>query len=274
MEERRARLGSQFPHGSGLIEAESISKRFRDRHAVVGVSFAIARGTVAGLLGVNGAGKSTTMRLLAGYLVPDRGRAAIAGHDTIAAAIAARAALGYLPEAPSGFPHLTVREFLGFAAECRGFAGVRRQRAVGRAAEVLDLGPALDRTLGALSKGWRQRAWLAQAILHDPPVLLLDEPADGLDPGQRAQFRQYVRSIAACRAVLMSTHILEEAGVMCDRLIVMHAGRVVADGPTSGFLDEQGRLGPAFARMTGAGEMRISETGIAETGIAETGVGA
>lgn len=239
-----------LPHAAPLIATQNLVKRFSGRRAVSGVSFAIPRGTVTGLLGANGAGKSTTMRLLASHLAPDEGRAAIAGHDTVAAPMAARAALGYLPEAPSGFPHLTVREFLTFAAECRGFAGARRQRSIGRAAEVLDLGEALDRTLGALSKGWRQRAWLAQAILHDPPVLLLDEPADGLDPRQRAQLRQYIRTIATDRAVLMSTHILEEAEAMCGRLIVMVEGSIAADAPLGTFLDAQGRLGAAFARIT------------------------
>ena len=243
-----------FSEGAGpLIEAHDLTLRFRGRLAVSEVSFAIPRGTVTGLLGGNGAGKSTTMRLLAGYFTPDQGRAAIAGHDTQTSPLAARAALGYLPEAPSGFPHLTVHEFLRFTAECRGLAGILGRQAIGRAVEGLDLGTALSRTLGTLSKGWRQRAWLAQAILHDPPVLLLDEPADGLDPGQRAQFRHYIRSVAATRAVLMSTHILEEAEVMCDRLIVMQEGRVIADGPIERFLDVQGRLGPAFAHLTNPG---------------------
>jgi len=242
--------GDAPPQVFPLIEAQNLTKQFRGRPAVSGVSFAIPRGTVTGLLGGNGAGKSTTMRLLAGYFLPDQGHATIAGHDTARAGMAARAALGYLPEAPSGFPRLTVHEFLLFAAECRGFSGTQARRAIGCAIEVLDLGTALNRTLGTLSKGWRQRAWLAQAILHDPPVLLLDEPADGLDPGQRAQFRHYIRSVAHSRAVLMSTHILEEAEAMCDRLIVMHAGRVIGAGPLSQFLDGQGRLSPALTQVT------------------------
>ena len=236
-----------------MIVARDLTKRFGKQDAVSAVSFAIPRGTVAGLLGGNGAGKSTTMRLLAGYILPDRGHAVIAGHDAGTAPMAARAALGYVPEAPSGFPHLTVHEFLRFTAECRGLAGHRARRAIDQTVECLDLGPALHRTLGILSKGWRQRAWLAQAILHEPPILLLDEPADGLDPGQRAQFRAYIRSVASSRAVLLSTHILEEAEALCDRLIVMREGRVIADGPIGPLLDEHGRLGPAFARLSTLG---------------------
>ena len=250
--------GDVPPQECPLIEAQNLTKRFRGQPAVSGVTFAIPRGSVTGLLGGNGAGKSTTMRLLAGYFLPDRGHAIIAGHDTAGASMAARAALGYLPEAPSGFPRLTIHEFLRFAAECRGLSGGQVRRAIECAIEVLDLGMALDRTLGTLSKGWRQRAWLAQAILHDPPVLLLDEPADGLDPGQRAQFRHYIRSVAHSRAVLMSTHILEEAEAMCDRLIVMHAGRVIAAGPLGQFLDGQGRLSPALTQVTSAADPDVA----------------
>lgn len=233
-----------------LIEAQDLARRFGATEAVAGVSFAIGPGTVVGFLGPNGAGKSTTMRLLAGYLQPDRGSARVAGYDIVRDAEAARTALGYLPEAASGFSTLTVREFLTFAAEARGLWGSRRRRALDWATEAVDLAPALDRVIGTLSKGWRQRAWLAQAILHDPPVLVLDEPTDGLDPNQKTHLHRFIRSVATDKAILMATHNLEEAQAICGRLIIMGQGRIVADAPCGELLDGDGRLGPAFERLT------------------------
>ncbi|MGI9382311.1 MAG: ABC transporter ATP-binding protein, partial [Methyloligellaceae bacterium] len=177
-----------------MIEARKLSKAFGGHPAVEDVSFEIARGTVVGFLGPNGAGKSTTMRLLTGYLRPDRGEARIAGHDVGTETARARACLGYLPEAAAGFPNLTVREFLIYCAECRGLWGAARDAAIDRVSEEIQLGPALSQRMRTLSKGWRQRAWFAQAILHDPPVLIFDEPTDGLDPNQKAHVRDFIRT--------------------------------------------------------------------------------
>jgi len=232
-----------------LVEAQSLAKRFGGAPALDGVSFQASAGEIVGLLGANGAGKSTTMRLLAGYLRPDAGAASIAGRDVVSDGLAARAALGYLPESPTGFPDLTIHEFLTFAAEARGLFGAARRRAIDRAVAFADLAPALDRLLGALSQGWRQRAWIGQAVLHDPPVLILDEPTTALDPAQKARLRDKLRGAAPDKAILISTHILEEAETLCDRVIVFRAGRIVADSPLAPLLDGAGRLAPAYAAL-------------------------
>lgn len=233
-----------------MIEARNLSKAFRDRRAVDDVSFEIARGTVVGFLGPNGAGKSTTMRLLTGYLRPDGGEARIAGHDVGTETARARASLGYLPEAAAGFPNLTVSEFLIWCAECRGLWGAARDAAIERVSEETDLGPALSLRMRTLSKGWRQRAWFAQAILHDPPVLIFDEPTDGLDPNQKAHIRDFIRAIAPRKAIILSTHILEEAEEICDRVIIIANGRIVADEACKTLADRKGRLWAAFRRLT------------------------
>ena len=233
-----------------MIEARNLSKAFHDRRAVDDVSFEIARGTVVGFLGPNGAGKSTTMRLLTGYLRPDGGEARIAGHDVGTETARARASLGYLPEAAAGFPNLTVREFLTWCAECRGLWGAARDAAIERASQETDLGPALSLRMRTLSKGWRQRAWFAQAILHDPPVLIFDEPTDGLDPNQKAHIRDFIRAIAPRKAIILSTHILEEAEEICDRVIIIANGRIVADEACKTLADRKGRLWAAFRRLT------------------------
>lgn len=237
-----------------LIEADDLRKSFASVAAVRGVSFSVARGERVGVLGTNGAGKSTILRMLAGTLRPDSGRARIAGADVIASARQARAALGYLPEAANGFSALTVAEFLLFAAETRGLLGRARNAAIVRMVEMLSLGPAVYRPLGTLSKGWRQRAWLAQALIHDPPVLILDEPTDGLDPNQKVALRDLLTAVSQDKAMLISTHILEEAETLCDRLIVIADGSVIADARTAELTDASGRLGPAFARLTCATE--------------------
>jgi ABC-2 type transport system ATP-binding protein len=235
-----------------MIEARRLTKSFHGRPAVVDISFEVAAGEIVGVLGTNGAGKSTILRLLAGSLRPDRGSAAIAGHDMASARRQAQACLGYLPEAAAGFANLTVLEFLTFMAESRGYWGAKRRRALARAVEALDLGPAMAMALESLSKGWRQRAWLAQAILHDPPVLILDEPTDGLDPSQKMHLRRFLRRAAPGKAILMSTHILEEAEELCDRLLVISGGAVVADQPRTALTGDDGRLARAFARLTDA----------------------
>ncbi|MGD9667752.1 MAG: ABC transporter ATP-binding protein [Hyphomicrobiaceae bacterium] len=237
-----------------LIEAEDLQKSFASVAAVRGISFKVARGERVGVLGANGAGKSTTLRMLAGTLLPDGGSARIAGADVVRSAPQARAALGYLPEAANGFSSLTVAEFLMCAAETRGFSDRARNDAIVHVTRALSLAPAVHRPLGTLSKGWRQRAWLAQALIHDPPVLILDEPTDGLDPNQKIALRALLSSLSKDKAMLISTHILEEAETLCDRLIVIADGRVVADASTAELTDSSGRLGPAFTRLTKGAE--------------------
>lgn len=235
-----------------LIEAEGLHKSFGSVAAVRGISLRVARGERVGVLGPNGAGKSTTLRMLAGTLAPDRGWARIAGQDVVVGPLNARAAIGYLPEAANGFSSLTVAEFVIFAAQARGLAGQSFKAAVNGIIERLDIGAALHRPLGTLSKGWRQRAWLAQALVHDPQVLILDEPTDGLDPNQKIALRGLLAELSKDKAMLISTHILEEAETLCDRLVVISDGRVAADAKTSALADSSGRLASAFVRLTAA----------------------
>jgi ABC-2 type transport system ATP-binding protein len=234
-----------------MIEAKNLTKRFGGLVAVDDVSFSITAGDIVGFLGPNGAGKSTTMRLLTGFLDADNGSVKICHHDIDTERCAAQACLGYLPEAAGGFPHLTVREFLSFCGESRGICGTSLADAIDRTCVLVDLGAALDKPLKSLSKGWRQRAWLAQAILHDPPVLILDEPTDGLDPIQKEKVRDLIRSVAVDKAIILSTHILEEAEEVCTRAIVITGGRIVADDTPKNLADDKGRIANTFRRLAG-----------------------
>jgi len=233
-----------------VLQIEKLSKRFGDVQAVDQVSLNFPQGSVVGFLGPNGAGKTTTMRMVSGYLFPDSGTVKICGWDIVRDRQNAQACLGYLPEAPNGFARLTVREFLSFCGQARGLYSKFLGLAIDQACRRIELGPALHRPLAELSKGWRQRAWLAQAILHNPPVLVLDEPTDGLDPNQKEVVRRLVREMAVDRTIVLSTHILEEAEELCDRVVIMANGCLVADDPVTTLLDTSGRLGAAFARLT------------------------
>ncbi len=224
--------------------------RFGDRLVVDGLSFTVEPGSVVGFLGPNGAGKTTTMRLLTGFLRPVAGTALIQGHDIQRQRRAGQACFGYLPEAAAGFPSLTVREFLTFCGEARGLKGTALMAAIERTGGRINLGPVLDTKMKELSKGWRQRAWLAQAILHDPPVLIMDEPTDGLDPNQKEHTRELIRKLSPEKAILLSTHILEEAEEICNRVIIIVDGRIVADDLPANLTDARGRLGEAFRRLS------------------------
>jgi ABC-2 type transport system ATP-binding protein len=236
---------------TAAIAVRGLEKSFGERRAVRGVSFRVERGQIVGLLGVNGAGKTTTMRLLSGVLAPDAGCAEVMGVDAARAPEQARRSIGYLPEQSGGFRHLTAAELIAFVAETRGLTGAAATTEIRRVATLVGLGPAMGQTLGTLSKGWRQRAWLAQALVGDPPVLILDEPTDGLDPNQKIALRALLGRLKGDRAILMSTHILEEAEALCDRVVVIAEGAVVADAVTATLLDDKGRIQPAFVRLTG-----------------------
>ena len=235
-----------------MIEALGLTMRFGRRTVVDRLSFRVGRGELCAFLGRNGAGKSTTMRLLTGVLRPAEGRARIDGHDVIAERRAAAASIGFLPEAAAGFSRLTVGEFLRFCGESRGLAGRTLGKAVDRVIEHVHAHEARDVPMGELSKGWRQRAWLAQALLHDPPVLILDEPTDGLDPTERRHVRALLAEAAQHKAVLLSTHVLEEAEEIATRVILIARGRIVADAAPADLADERGRLAPAFHRLASA----------------------
>lgn len=243
-----------------MIEAQGLHMRFGERVAVNGVSFTVEAGSVVGFLGPNGAGKSTTMRMLVGYLKPISGRALICGEDMGRNRRVAQACVGYLPEAADGFPNLTVQEFLTFCGEARGIWGKALKSRIRGVCDQIELRPALSTKLGELSKGWRQRAWFAQSILHDPPVLIMDEPTDGLDPNQKEQVRALIRTMSSHKAILFSTHILEEVEKMCNRAIILADGRIVANDqlPISG--DAREPLESVFHRLTANAAENIRKT--------------
>lgn len=234
-----------------MIESLGLTMRFGRRTVVERLSFRVGRGELCAFLGRNGAGKTTTMRMLASVLRPVDGSARINGHDVVAERCAVAASIGFLPEAATGFSRLTVGEFLRFCGESRGIGGRTLAGSIDRATELVNAREARDARLGELSKGWRQRAWLAQALLHDPPVLILDEPTDGLDPVERGHVRALLRNVARDKAILLSTHVLEEAEEVATRVILIARGRIVADDVPADLIDERGRLAPAFHRLAG-----------------------
>ena len=213
-----------------MIEVQSLSKRYPTRLAVDDVTFSVKQGEIVGFLGPNGAGKTTTMRVLTGFLPPTSGSARVAGHDVVAESSQARAAIGYLPESAATYLEMRVAEYLAFRARLEGVPG----RAVrGRVAEAIDqclLAEVAGRRIESLSKGFRQRTALAGALVHQPPVLVLDEPTIGLDPGQIIKIRETIRQLGRDRAVLLSTHILPEVEAVCDRVLIIDRGRIVAEG--------------------------------------------
>lgn len=213
-----------------MIEVKGLVKTYGTKRAVDGVSFTVKRGDILGFLGPNGAGKSTTMKMITGFLRPDSGTAKVDGIDVAADPVTVKSKLGYLPESAPAYPEMTVEEFLGFIAEVRGFRHADAQRAqVDRAIQLTHLSPVRKQSIETLSKGFKQRVGFAQALLHDPGVLVLDEPTDGLDPNQKNEVRSLIKSMAVEKAVILSTHILEEVDAICNRVIVISQGRVVAD---------------------------------------------
>ena len=213
-----------------MIELRNLTKRFARHTAVDDLSLSIRPGEVLGFLGPNGAGKSTTMKMLTGFLAPTSGTALIQGFDIRTHARQAQRLIGYLPEGAPCYEDMRVGAFLNFIAEVRGYRGEEKRRRVARVVEQLELGEVLGQTIDTLSKGFKRRVGLAQAILHDPQVLILDEPTDGLDPNQKHQVRELIRGLAADKIVIISTHILEEVGALCSRAVVIANGRLVADG--------------------------------------------
>jgi ABC-2 type transport system ATP-binding protein len=212
-----------------MIEVRHLTKSFGPVTAVDDVSFALGRGEVLGFLGPNGAGKSTTMKMITGFLAPSSGTAVICGHDIVDAPIPAKREIGYLPEGAPAYPDMTPKSFLRFVAAIRGFAGAEAARRIALAVERTELAAVLDQPIETLSKGFKRRVGLAQALLHDPPVLILDEPTDGLDPNQKHEVRALIAALAAEKAIVISTHILEEVDAVCTRAIIISAGRLLAD---------------------------------------------
>ena len=213
-----------------MIKVQNLAKVFGTKRAVDDISFSVNRGEVLGFLGPNGAGKSTTMRMITGFLPPSGGSISVGGFDIIEHPIEARRLIGYLPENAPAYTDMTVHGFLNFAAEIRGLSGDARKQAVNRVVEMCFLNAVLHQSVETLSKGYRHRTCFAQSIIHDPDVLVLDEPTDGLDPNQKHEVRQLIRRMGEKKAIIFSTHILEEVDAVCSRAIIIDRGKIVANG--------------------------------------------
>jgi ABC-2 type transport system ATP-binding protein len=214
------------------IEVRDLRKTYGDHVALRGIDFTVEQGEVVGFLGPNGAGKSTAMKIITGYLAPTGGQAFVDGHETLADPIAAQKRIGYLPEHAPIYLDMRVRDFLHYVGRIRGLGTVERARSIERVADQCGIAPRLGQQISALSKGFRQRVGLAQALLHSPPILILDEPTTGLDPNQIVEIRNLIREIGRKRTVILSTHILSEVQATCDRVIIINKGELVADGST------------------------------------------
>jgi ABC-2 type transport system ATP-binding protein len=213
-----------------MIKVENLVKTFGTKRAVDDISFSVEPGEVLGFLGPNGAGKSTTMRIITGFYPPTSGVVTVGGFDVVESPIAAKTLLGYLPENAPGYSDMTVHGFLSFAAELRGLRGDRRKQAIHKAVETCFLEGVLYQTIDTLSKGYKHRTCLAQSIIHDPGILVLDEPTDGLDPNQKHEVRGLIKRMGEKKAIIFSTHILEEVEAACSRVIIIDRGKIVANG--------------------------------------------
>ncbi len=235
---------------TALIEIERLTKRFGAFTAVDDVSFTVARGEVLGFLGPNGAGKSTTMRMLAGFMTPTAGTARICGQDVVDRPVAAKRQLGFLPEGAPTYPEMTVTGFLAFTGRARGYRGGELADRVAHAMALTQLEGVRLQPVETLSKGFKRRVGLAAALLHDPPVLVLDEPTDGLDPNQKHEVRNLIRAMAPEKAIVISTHILEEVAAICTRAVVIAKGRVVADETPAALAARGPSLDAVFRALT------------------------
>jgi ABC-2 type transport system ATP-binding protein len=213
-----------------MLEIRHLVKYFGPIKAVDDVSFTVPRGEVLGFLGPNGAGKSTTMKMITGFLAPTAGTAVVRGHDILMQPIAAKKCIGYLPEGAPAYPDMTPADFLDFIAHIRGFSGDEAKRRIGRVVEMIRIAEVLRQPIETLSKGFKRRVGVAQALLHDPSVVILDEPTDGLDPNQKYEMRKIITAMRPEKAIVISTHLLEEVEAVCSRAIIIAHGRILADG--------------------------------------------
>jgi ABC-2 type transport system ATP-binding protein len=245
------------------IEVRALDRRFGPIHAVRGISFSVNHGEVLGFLGPNGAGKSTTMKMISGFLEPTSGTVVVNGHDVLEQPLAVKSAIGYLPEGAPCYGEMTVARFLDFIAEIRGLDGAARQERVARVVRQIHLEAVLDQTIETLSKGFKRRVGVAQAILHDPDVLIMDEPTDGLDPNQKHEVRSLIREMAREKAIVISTHILEEVDAVCSRAIIIAAGRLLFDGTPAELRSRSpsGDIDEAFRLLTTESHVRHGERG-------------
>lgn len=238
--------------GQPMIEAVGLSKYYGDFAAIDDVSFKVNQGEVAAFLGPNGAGKSTTMKLLTGYLSPSAGKALIAGHDMGRDRLAGAAHLGYLPENGPLYPDMTPRSLLEFFADARGMSAARKKQRIDAVIQLCALGAVIGKAIGKLSKGYRQRVGMAQALLHEPDVLILDEPTAGLDPNQIREVRETIRRLGQEKTVLISTHIMQEVEAIATRVLFINEGRLVFDGHPNDLTQEGVTLDQRFYKLTEA----------------------
>lgn len=236
-----------------MIEAEGLTKYFGDFAAIRDVSFKVRQGEVVAFLGPNGAGKSTTMKLLTGYWAVSGGTARIAGHDMSVDRLAGSSRLGYLPENGPLYPDMTPRDLLSFFADARGLAGSRKKDRLEAVIELCALGSVIGKPIGKLSRGYRQRVGMAQVLLHEPDVLILDEPTAGLDPNQIHDVRETIRKLGKSKTILLSTHILQEVSAMAARVLFINEGRLVHDGPVDRLTADGKTLDEHFRELTAVG---------------------
>tara|TARA_X000001036_G_scaffold432279_1_gene467911 strand:+ start:209 stop:1138 length:930 start_codon:yes stop_codon:yes gene_type:complete len=221
-----------------MIEVSDLVKRYGNFSAVSGISFSVKQGDILGFLGPNGAGKSTTMKMITGFLKPSSGRVLIEGNDVLDSTIEAQRLIGYLPEGAPSYDEMSVENFLSFICEARDLRGHSQVKALSRVIDMMSLSTVLKQRIQTISKGFKRRVGLAQAILHDPKVLILDEPTDGLDPNQKHEVRKMIRNLSADKIVVVSTHILEEVSAVCNRAIILNEGKIVSDSTPSLLLEK------------------------------------
>lgn len=237
------------PYGANMIEVHGLSKSFGSMRAVNELSFSVPKGQILGFLGPNGAGKSTTMKMLCGFLEPSGGTALIDSYDVLKNPKEVKRKIGYLPESAPSYGEMTVSEFLKFVGEMRGMQGRDLSDACERMKHTCFLSEVWHKPIDNLSKGYRQRVGFAQALIHDPPVLILDEPTDGLDPNQKHEVRQLIKKMGKDKTIILSTHILEEVEAVCERVIIIANGQVVVDATPEDLLKE-GPLDEVFRKKT------------------------
>jgi len=247
-----------------MIKIENLVKTFGAKRAVDGVSFSVERGEVLGFLGPNGAGKSTTMRMVTGFMPPTSGKVTVGGFDVAESPIEVKRLIGYLPENAAAYPDMSVQGFLAFAAEVRGLEGTAKKKAIHRVVELCFLDAVIGQSIDTLSKGYRHRTCLAQALIHDPQVLVMDEPTDGLDPNQKHEVRNLIRELGKSKAIVFSTHILEEVDAACTRAIIIDRGRIVANGTPAELRGMSQLAGAVTLQASGISIEKLSPLGRVE----------
>src|SRR5947208_7278168 len=242
-----------------MIKIDRLAKAFGPKRVVDDISFTVERGEVLGFLGPNGAGKSTSMRMITGFMPPTAGSVTVGGYDVVESPLEAKRLIGYLPENAAAYPDMTVKGFLDFAAELRRLGGEARRKAVQRVVELCFLDSVLHQSIDTLSKGYRHRTCLAQALIHDPDVLVLDEPTDGLDPNQKHEIRGLIRRMGQQKAIIFSTHILEEVETVCSRAIIIDRGRIVASGTPHELKRKSDQVGAVLVAVRGPTSAELNE---------------